>query len=200
MLNPLFNTLEYCRQNFVVGNVYNMQVVSPEEETSKGERGHFFGCVKEAWENLHEADKQFKSKDHFRHWVVIQAGYYTCQDFTELSASDAERKAATLGTWVHKMDPYAIVTIRGSVVRVYRARSLKTRGPDALTKAEFHDMHEKALVIMSDLIGTDVAALLMQALGRTSPGPAAEAEPATEAEPMPEWEESDPLLRAYNGR
>jgi len=199
---PLHNSQDYCDEHFEVGEVVTLKEV---RQKSDAARNHFFACVGKAWENLKEG--QFASQEHFRHWVVVQAGYYTCRDIAAMSSSHASRMAVEIGQLVHSYAPYAIITVRGNAVRVYQARSLSGRAPDALTKAEFDDMHAKALMVMSDMIGTDVAELLRQGAQEPVTREEMTAEPVLEpdvtsqhyamAEPQFEIEPEDSLLAAY---
>lgn len=195
IFRPLAHSLQYCDEHFEDEQVVKFEEI---EEHSDPSRRHFFACVGKTWDNLKEADqKQYKSREHLRHWVVIQAGYYTCEDVVAMSAKQAAEFAVQIARVAQRNDPYAIVTVIGNVVRVYYAKSLKKRGRNALTKKEFQDMKEKALVILSDLIGTDVDTLLRQV-----PMPADDQpgdhhlQPAPEAEPLT-FESGDPLLDAY---
>lgn len=123
------------------------------EHRSKASHDHFFACINEAWKNLPEdmAD-DFPSPEHLRKWALIKAGF--CSETRIVCANNSE--AMTLATKAKAMDKFAIVAIDGKTVTIWTADSQRK---DAMGRQRFQEAKEKALHIISQLIGTDAAAL-----------------------------------------
>ena len=148
--NGLFRCLHPKRVKLAVGEVHGWQMA---EHRSKASHDHFFACVNEAWKNLPEdlAD-DFPSPEHLRKWALIKAGF--CSETRIVCANNSE--AMSLAVKAKTMDKFSLVAIDGKAVMIWTADSQRR---DAMGRQVFQDAKDKALHILSQLIGADVAAL-----------------------------------------
>lgn len=146
----LFRCLHPKRVKLAVGEVHGWQMA---EHRSKASHDHFFACVNEAWKSLPEdmAD-DFPSPEHLRKWSLIKAGF--CSETRIACANNSE--AMSLATKAKAMDKYSIVNLDGKVVTIWTADSQRK---DAMGRKLFQEAKERALDIISQLIGTDAATL-----------------------------------------
>lgn len=148
--NGVFRCLHPKRIKLDVGEVHGWQMA---EHRSAKSHDHFFACVNEAWKSLPEdmAD-DFPSPEHLRKWALIKSGF--CSETRIVCANNNE--AMALATKAKAMDRYSIVAIDGKAVTIWTADSQRK---DAMGRKVFQDAKEKALHIISQLIGTDAATL-----------------------------------------
>lgn len=148
--NGLFRCLHPKRVKLDVGAVHGWQMA---EHRSKSSHDHFFACVNEAWKNLSEdmAD-DFPSPEHLRKWALIKAGF--CSETRIACANNSE--AMTLATKAKSLDKYSVVAIDGKAVTIWTADSQRR---DAMGRQAFQEAKERALHIISNLLGTDVTIL-----------------------------------------
>lgn len=132
------------------GEVHGWQMA---EHRSAKSHDHFFACVNEVWKNLPEglAD-DFPSSEHLRKWALIKAGF--CSETHIVCANNSE--ALTLATKAKQMDKFSLVAITGKTVTIWTADSQRK---DAMGRAEFQAAKERALHVLSNLIGIDVVTL-----------------------------------------
>lgn len=148
--NGVFRCLHPKRVKLNAGEVHGWQMA---EHRSKASHDHFFACVNEAWKSLPEdmAD-DFPSPEHLRKWSLIKAGF--CSETRIVCANNGE--AMTLATKAKAMDRYSVVAIDGKAVTIWTADSQRK---DAMGRKLFQEAKERALHIISQLIGTDAATL-----------------------------------------
>ena len=148
--NGLFRCLHPKRVKLDVGAVHGWQMA---EHRSKSSHDHFFACVNEAWKNLSEdmAD-DFPSPESLRKWSLIKAGF--CSETRIVCANNSE--AMTLATKAKSLDKYSIVAIDGKTVTIWTADSQRR---DAMGRQAFQEAKERALHIISNLLGTDITIL-----------------------------------------
>lgn len=137
------------------GEVHGWQMV---EARSMKSHDHFFACIHEAWKNLPEdLAEEFPSPDHLRKWALIKAGF--CTSWTMACNSIGE--ATQLVELVKRLDRFAVVSPPiNATVTVYTADSQRR---DAMGRKAFQEAKEKALHIVSELIGTDITTLKQEA-------------------------------------
>jgi hypothetical protein len=152
--NGLFRCLHPKRVKLDVGAVHGWQMA---EHRSKSSHDHFFACVNEAWKNLPEdmAD-DFPSPEHLRKWSLIKAGF--CSETRIVCANNSE--AMTLATKAKSMDKYAVVAIDDKAVTIWTADSQRR---DAMGRQAFQEAKERALHIISNLLGVDLTILRQEA-------------------------------------
>ena len=148
--NGLFRCLHPKRVKLDVGAVHGWQMA---EHRSKSSHDHFFACVNEAWKNLPEdmAD-DFPSPEHLRKWALIKAGF--CSETRIVCANNSE--AMTLATKAKSLDKYSVVAIDEKAVTIWTADSQRR---DAMGRQAFQEAKERALHIISNLLGTDITIL-----------------------------------------
>jgi hypothetical protein len=148
--NGMFRCLHPKRLKLDVGTVHGWQMA---EHRSKASHDHFFACVNEAWKSLPEdlAD-DFPNPETLRKWALIKAGF--CSETRVVCANNSE--AMTLATKAKAMDKFSIVAIDGKAVTIWTADSQRR---DAMGRKLFQEAKERALHIISELIGTDAASL-----------------------------------------
>lgn len=148
--NGVFRCLHPKRVTLEVGAVHGWQMA---EHRSKSSHDHFFAVINEAWKSLPEdmAD-DFPSPEHLRKWALIKAGF--CSETRIVCANNSE--AMTLATKAKAMDRYSVVAIDGKAVTIWTADSQRR---DAMGRQAFQEAKERALHIVSNLIGIDATTL-----------------------------------------
>lgn len=151
-----------CDRQFVIGEEYALEPVA---HRSMKSHNHYFASVHEVWTNLPDAmAKRFPTADHLRKYALVKCGYYTEKVF----ACDSPAKARNMGKFLRPYDEFAVITIEGSVVHVFDAKSQDTR---SMRKDEFQESKEKVLDYLSDLIGTTRTDLKKAASQHAKPEP-----------------------------
>ena len=144
-LNP-----RLANKQFVVHQRYRLV---PHEERSGRSHGHYFASVKEAFDNLPEhMAEHFATSEHLRKYALIKAGYRDERSIACASQAEAQRVAA----FCKPMDEYAVVVVREATVIVFTAQS---QSMNAMGKKAFQESKKKVLDALSQMIGTDAAAL-----------------------------------------
>jgi hypothetical protein len=147
---PYMRLATLMDKSFVIGEQYRLEIV---HERSQASHAHYFACINSAWQSLPETmGDRFPTAEHLRKYALVQAGYRDERSIVCASRAEALRVAA----FVKPMDTYAIVTTSEAVVRVFTAQSQSYR---AMGKTQFAASKEAVLAIVSEMIGTDVAAL-----------------------------------------
>ncbi len=146
----MFRCLHPKRVNLDVGQVHGWQMA---EHRSAKSHDHFFAVVNEAWKSLPESmADDFPSPEHLRKYALIKAGF--CTETQIVCANNNE--AMTLAIKAKQMDRYALVAINGKAVTIWTADSQRK---DAMGRKLFQEAKERALDVISELIGTDAASL-----------------------------------------
>jgi hypothetical protein len=150
---PLPRLAKIADEHFVIGEVYHL--VEQQERSPKSHR-HYFVMVKEAWENLPEAEERWPTPEHLRKWALIKAGYCDRQEVVCASKAEAVRWWPILAA----ADTYSVVIPKGPVVTVYRAKSQSMK---AMGKQQFQESKDAVLRIVADLIDVTPARLAQNA-------------------------------------
>ncbi|CDP50674.1 Phage protein [Devosia sp. DBB001] len=144
-------------REFVVGERY---VLVEEKQRSTKTHNHEFAALHEAWANLPEryADEAWaQSPEHLRKYALIKTKFCDTQTYTCGSHAEAKRWAAN----IRPLDEYSLVTVYGSTVIRFTAKSQSRKAMDAV---EFQASKTAVLEFISSLL--DVApAELAQAAG-----------------------------------
>lgn len=140
-----------CDRRFVIGMHY---LFTEEEERSAKSHRHFFASVNEAWQSLpDDMASHFPSPDHLRKHALIRTGYYDVTSFVAASRAEGIR----LRTYLAAIsDDYAIVTVEGSVVNRYTAKS---QGLRVMGKQVFQESKDKVLAYLEDLLKVEHGSL-----------------------------------------
>lgn len=139
--------------------------LAPVEERSMASHKQFFAALKSGYDNLPEklffrtnADGSFVLDDfgnrvpkwptpeHYRKWLLINAGYFEETEFEGSSHGHALQLAA----WARKMDVFAKIIVRGNFVIVQHAMSQSLA---AMKKAKFQESKEAVLALNDALTG-----------------------------------------------
>lgn len=149
-MTPTVHSRALCDGRFVIGQVYMLETV---EDRSSASHKHYFALVKEAWENLPEAEaEKFPSPEHLRKRALIMSGFSLQRDYACASSAEAMR----LATVLRGIDEYAVVKISGPAVQFLTAKSQSNR---AMKKADFQRSKDAVLAYASSLIGAPVSEL-----------------------------------------
>ena len=148
-----------AEQQFVIGDTYRLVV---EEERLANSHRHYFASLAEAWRNLPEdlADR-FESPEALRAWALIKTGYH---DETSV-VCDTEADAKRIASFMGMLRDYAVIVVKGNVVKRYTAKSQSVR---AMDKAAFEASKRDVLDLVASMIGVDPRQLAAEA-SRTAP-------------------------------
>lgn len=151
---PLQRFASLCDRQFAVHERYTLV---PHEERSSASHRHFFAALFDCWLNLPEDQAQrWPSVEHFRKWLLIQAGYADERSI----ACPSKAAALKVAAFVKPMDEYAVVAVSESVVKVFTAQSQSTR---AMGPKVFQESKQKVLDIAADLVGVKPETLSSEA-------------------------------------
>lgn len=140
---PLDRSRPLCDRQFRLGQEYSL---IPHEPRSHATHAHFFAAVSDGWNNLREDDaKRFPSSEHLRRWALIKAGYADEHSIV----CESERKARNMGALCRTLDEYAVITVRGNVLRVYTAQS---QSHHAMDRETFQASKQAVLEIIAAMI------------------------------------------------
>ena len=149
-LRPLLRFADRARKQFVVGDKYPMVI---HEERSGASHRQYFAAVHEGWSQLPESiAHRWPSSEHLRKWCLVRAGFADEQSIVCSSQEQANEVAA----FARPLDGYAVITVKGPVCTVYRAKSQSHR---AMNKADFESSKHAVLDLISDLVGIDADTL-----------------------------------------
>lgn len=130
-------------KRFVCGQTYVMEEI---QERSAASHRHFFASVRQAWMNLPERlVLDFPSAEHLRKFALVRAGFYDRRSIATKSPSEAAKIAA----FIRPMDEFAVVTVDGSIINVFTAKSQNYR---EMSKQEFAASKDAVLRILEDLL------------------------------------------------
>lgn len=138
-----------CEQ-FKAGERYAL--VEHQERSSKS-HAHYFAAVHEAWANLPEhLAERFPTAEHLRKYALIKTGY--CN--TSQLPCASKKAALDAAAFVRPTDEYSIVTVTGTIVTRYTARSQSYR---SMPHGEFQKSKDEVLSLISSMIGTSPSEL-----------------------------------------
>ena len=102
-------------------------VLEPHEPVSHKERAYYFASIREAWGNLDaDAVARYPDPEALRKWCLIKAGWRK----DTIPVCDTNDRATVLAAFLRKLDSYAVVTVKGRIVRTHVARSQKIGRPE----------------------------------------------------------------------
>lgn len=143
-MTPLPRFVRECERRFEVGKPYPLEV---REARSSNTHRHYFAAISDVWSNLpDEIAQQFPTAEHLRKWALIKANYCDTRDHVCTSNAEARKLAAFIGP----IDSYAIIEVRGPVIRLHTAKSQSVRSMDRRT---FQESKQAVLEIISHLVG-----------------------------------------------
>lgn len=137
VMKPEVRFLPLCDRQYVVHEIY---VLVPFEQRSTRAHNHLFAVLNDAWENLPEQWAQrFPSAEHLRKWLLVKAGHATHAQFN----FDTPKDAMTFARGLRRYDEYAIISVSGTSVDVWTAKSISRRAVP--TKDEFQRIKNNVL-------------------------------------------------------
>lgn len=137
-------------KHYVVGERY---ALVPHEDRSQASHRAYFAAVHDAWSNLPEdAAERFPTSEHLRKFALIKAGF---RDERSVACS-SKAEALRLAPFVRGMDDFAVVTVSGSLVTVYTAKSQSYR---AMEREEFQRSKDEVLRVLAEMVGVTPRAL-----------------------------------------
>lgn len=140
------------------GKLYLMAVQKPRNMDA---HRAYFAAVHEAWMNLPEQiAHRFPSSEHLRKWALIHTGYYN----EEQMVCDTEEDAKRMGTFIRRMDRFAVITVKGNVISSYTAQS---QSHEHMEADEFYKSKQDVLDFIAAKIGIEPQKLLANA-GRSA--------------------------------
>lgn len=147
---PLPRFAARARKQFVVGEVYPLIV---HEDRSDASHRQYFAAIAEGWRQLPEniADR-WPSPEYLRKWCLVRSGFADEQ----ATVCSSDKQATEIAAFIRPLDSYAVITVKGPVVTVYRAKSQSRR---AMNKADFESSKRAVLDLIADLVGTDADTL-----------------------------------------
>lgn len=131
---------------YTVGERY---LLAPVSQRSDASHRHEFAWLREAWLSLpdHLAER-FPTSEHLRKWALIRAGYSDSHTITCASKAEALRVAA----FVRPIDEFAVVTVQGSTVTRYTAKSQSRR---AMGAEEFQRSKTAIMEVIARMLGIE---------------------------------------------
>jgi hypothetical protein len=130
---------------FTVGEVYQLEEV---HERSAKSHAAYFAALRTAWLSLPDhLAQQFPTQEALRKFALIRTGF---RDERSVAAS-SRAEALRLAAFIKPMDEFAVVTVTGSIVSVYTAKSQSYR---QMGKADFQRSKQAVLDFVDDLLGT----------------------------------------------
>lgn len=155
---PLGRSRKDCDRELVVGQIYRIEIV---EQRSEASHRQYFATVNEAWANLPEnMAAQFPNPEMFRKFCLIKTGYCTQEQHVATTRAEAQRMRAFAGRIATGADDYAIVTVKGTVVTVWRAESQSYRH---MGKKRFTESKQAVLDYCASLVGINTSDLELNA-------------------------------------
>lgn len=175
VMRPLERFRALCDREFVIGEIYRL---SENEEASDETRGHYFACIRRAWDNLPEALMQeYPTPEHLRKKALILCRYANMAQYACDNESDALRQAAFYAPLLD----YSIITTKGNVVTVLSAKSQSRSAMPG--KGDFQKSKQDVLEFCASLCGLTVEQLAKQenfaAAPSLAPAQEREREPVT---------------------
>lgn len=151
---PLDRFRALARRQFRPGHEYPLSVWKGRSDKS---HGHYFICVKKAYDNLPEEwAQEFISPTHMRKWCLIEENYCTTRQIACATPEDVEAaKEMALDK-----DPYAVIEIRENVVQAWFAES---QDHVSMDHDRFQMSKDAVLGRLAGMIGVTVAELTRNA-------------------------------------
>ena len=143
-MKPIERLRGLARRQFSHGETYLLEV---HEERSTASHRQFFAAVREAHNNLDaEHTERYPTPQHLRKWALIKCGYFNERSYVCDTPAHAKRLAA----FIKPIDEWAVVVVKGNIVKIYTAKSQSVADMKA---EEFKESKEKVLSLLASIIG-----------------------------------------------
>jgi hypothetical protein len=158
---PMPRFRKQCDQQFVVGEEYPMTIL---EARSRNSHNHYFASVHDAWKNLPEdIATDFPSDQHLRKTALCKTGWATMKNFV----CETPEHARQLAMFCRSVDGYAVIELRGNIVRIFEAVSQDAAN---MGREDFQKSKDDVLNWIATLIDVKPAELRREG-ARTFPEP-----------------------------
>lgn len=127
----------------------NYWLTAPQDRRSDATHSHYFACLTKAFNNLPASETRFPTVESFRKWLLIDTRQCTERVIACATPTDAEKLAAL----VRGHDEYAVISVFGSVVRVWTPISQSRK---AMGAKDFQESKQKVLEAAAIMIGVSV--------------------------------------------
>jgi hypothetical protein len=123
-------------------------VLEPVSERSMASHNAYFAALNDYFDNIPERmEARWPTAEHFRKWLLIEAGWFDEKEFE----MESEKHAKALATFVRTEDVYARIAVRrGKTVIVRRAKSQSLK---AMGKLDFEASKKAVLDLAEQLVG-----------------------------------------------
>lgn len=122
-------------------------VLEPIQERSMASHSQYFAALKDSFDNLPEnVAARWPTPQHFRKWLLIEAGYF---DEKEMHFPNAE-KALDAANYIRGLDEYARIHPHGYTLLIRRAKS---QSLSAMGKREFEESKRAVLDLAERFTG-----------------------------------------------
>ncbi len=151
---PLTRYKAMCEREFKLGEEY---ALIPHKDRSDASHGHYFAVLSEGWANLpHDLALRFPTAEHLRHWCLVQANFAD----ESIIVAESEDTARAMALLCRTLNPYAVITVSGNILKVYTAQSQSRKTMDHDT---FQKSKDAVLGMVSDMIGVTPSKLAANA-------------------------------------
>jgi hypothetical protein len=143
------------------GDADTEHVLEQANERSMASHSQFFAAIKDYFDNIPEKmQARWPTPEHFRKWMLIEAGWFDEKEFDLIS----EKHAKALATFIRVEDVYARITVRDKKVIVRRAKSQSFK---AMGAEDFKKSKSDVLDLAEQLVGVP-RAVAMKNAGRSA--------------------------------
>jgi hypothetical protein len=146
---PIERSAGIAKKQFTKDAFY---VLEPHDPVSHKERGFYFASIKSAHDNLPpDAVERYPTPEHLRKWALIKSGWRK-ENHTVCDSND---DALRLAAFLRRLDDFAVVIVKESVVQIFVARSQKVGNVEDgfMTADEWKRSKQDVLDILSQQIG-----------------------------------------------
>jgi hypothetical protein len=158
---PMPRFRRQCDEQFVIGEEYPLTIL---EARSRNSHNHYFASLHEVWKNLpEEIAQEFPSPEHMRKWALCKTGYSTMKNFV----CETNEHAVSLAAFCRSVDTYAVIELRGNIVRIHEANS---QSAAEMGGEEFQKSKQAVFDKLSELIQVPVGQIRREG-ARTFPEP-----------------------------
>lgn len=153
--------LERSAKAWTIDEVYRLEFLEGRSEKS---HNAYFASLAHIWTNLpHNKQAEYPTVEHMRKRALIVAGYADMDYRTFDTPEDAEKCASLM----RPREEFAVITVKGCVVRVYTAQSQsRSEMPE---KGQFEASKRAVLEITSGIIGLTPDKVMAQVKGEPPP-------------------------------
>ena len=156
---PLLRYGNVAKRQF--GDAGSEHVLEPSSERSMASHNQYFAALHDAFMNLPESvSARWPTEEHFRKWLLIEAGYFDERELTFLT----DKKAIEAATFIRELDAYARIHPHGCKVLIQRARS---QSLSAMRKEEFEASKKAVLELAEQFTGVSRTQAMKEA-GRSA--------------------------------